>query len=277
MCIIVGFVLLVGISLVEAQSSVDAEYPKLDGSGIRKCTVDDPCDVCQGTCKTSADCMGDYICWEKERSEPGAPESRIPGCDGESLSQTNWCIVGVSSTSGDVDGEACSIDPLAAQGSCSMRKSMKFTVASCGDVYGPTVVGRAAEHGFDISSFKNKTQYSIAWEYMRNLNPDAVFLVGDNVYNDAIGNWGSGYHPYNNNLATILSDASISFLEYHGYSVEGGMAGPLLYSYLELMKDKLQDGYLDNDEFKALRAATNNGIHATWDDHDYMVGVQYYC
>jgi hypothetical protein len=150
---------------------------------------------------------------------------------------------------------------------------MKFAVTSCGDVYGPTVVGRAAEQGFDVSSFMNKTQYSILWEYITNLSPDAVFLAGDNVYIDCISNWGTGCHPYGNNVAHILSDGSDAFLEYHGFSAGRGRAGPLFYSYLELLKDKLQDGYHDNDEFKALRAATNNGIHASWDDHDYFVSA----
>ena len=59
-------------------------------------------------------------------------------------------------------------------------------------------------------------------------------------------------------------------MKYHGFLTEDGRPGPLYYSYLEALKDKLQDGYLDNDEFKSLRAFTNNGIHATWDDHDYL-------
>lgn len=86
----------------------------------------------------------------------------------------------------------------------------------------------------------------------------------------AIANWGADEHPFHNNLASILADASIPFMKYHGYVNEDGTAGPLYYSYLELLKDKVQDGYMDNDEFLKLKAAVGNAVHATWDDHDYL-------
>jgi hypothetical protein len=59
-------------------------------------------------------------------------------------------------------------------------------------------------------------------------------------------------------------------MQYHGYVNEEGFAGPLFYSYLELLKDKLKDGYLDNDEFLSLKAYVKNAVHVTWDDHDYL-------
>ena len=80
-----------GVS-VNGQSE-SGDMPQLDGSGIRLCSVSDPCGVCQGTCRTDDDCMGALVCYEKDRSEPGSPESQIPGCAGESNSATNWCII----------------------------------------------------------------------------------------------------------------------------------------------------------------------------------------
>ena len=59
-------------------------------------------------------------------------------------------------------------------------------------------------------------------------------------------------------------------MKFRGYLTDSGAAGPLYYSYLELLKDKLQDGYIDNDEFNCLREITDNSIHVTWDDHDYL-------
>lgn len=165
----------------------------------------------------------------------------------------------------------CIVGPEAAQGTCSRPTSLKLILNSCGDLNGPTVLNRTMTAiGVDISSYKNKTQYSLAWSYMASLDPDEVFLVGDNVYIDAVRNWGSERDPFGNNLAIILADASNLFLKYHGFLTQDNLPGPIFYSYLELLKDKLQDGYFDNEEFQALRAKTNNGIHVTWDDHDYF-------
>ena len=148
------------------------------------------------------------------------------------------------------DANTCAANPEALQGVCSSPESMKIILNSCGDVYGPTVVNRAmAASGFDLSSNSNKTVFSEAWSYMATLDPTNVILAGDNVYNDAIANWGKNYHPYGYNMAQILADASVPFMKYHGYLTEDGAAGPLYYSYLEMLKDKLQDGYIDNDEF----------------------------
>lgn len=119
--------------------------------------------------------------------------------------------------------------------------------------------------GVDISSYKNKTVFSEAWSYMQTLDPDNIILAGDNVYNDGIANWGIDYHPYGNNLAVILADANYEFLKIHGYLTEDNAPGVLYYSYLEILKDKVKDGYLDNDEFKALREQVHNSVHVTWD------------
>ena len=166
----------------------------------------------------------------------------------------------------------CNMSPESTQGSCEKGPdSMTIILNSCGDVVGPTVVNRAMEAaGHDISSNSNKTVFSEAWEYMATLDPTNVILAGDNVYNDGIANWGKNYHPYGYNMAQILTDASEPFMKFHGYLTDSGAAGPLYYSYLELLKDKLQDGYIDNDEFNCLREITDNSIHVTWDDHDYL-------
>jgi len=167
--------------------------------------------------------------------------------------------------------ETCSFGPEASIGVCSRPNTLKFIVNSCGDVRGPNVVNRAMEEGgVDISHYENATVFSEAWAYMKTLGPNQVFLMGDNVYNDGIGNWGKGFHPFGNNLAVIMADAGESFLKYHGYLTEDGQAGPLFYGYLEILKDKLKDGYLENEEFISLRHFTNNGIHVTWDDHDFL-------
>ena len=169
------------------------------------------------------------------------------------------------------DDETCSISPDVNQGVCERPSSLKMILNSCGDLYGPTVLDRAmAGAGHDLSSNSNKTVFSDAWAYMIDLEPDSVILGGDNVYNDAIANWGAGYHPYGRNLAVILTDASEPFMKYHGYLNQDGSPGPLNYGYLELMKDKLNDGYFDNDEFNCLRDYVGDSIHATWDDHDYF-------
>ena len=67
-------------------------FPKLDGAGIGPCTEDEPCGVCQGSCTGDETCDGDLVCHFKERTEPGSPDSLVPGCSGESTSRTNWCV-----------------------------------------------------------------------------------------------------------------------------------------------------------------------------------------
>jgi len=32
----------------------------------------------------------------------------------------------------------------------------------------------------------NKEHYSKTWRYMQSIEPDAVYLLGDNVYNDGV-------------------------------------------------------------------------------------------
>jgi hypothetical protein len=153
-----------------------------------------------------------------------------------------------------------------------MPTRFRFIVNSCGDIKGPTFLNRIrSATGIDAASATTKAHYSKSWEYMASIKPTEILLGGDNVYNDCIANWGaSGCHPYGNNLATILADASEPFMKYHGYMTEDGAAGPLYYSYLEILKDKMYDGYVDNDEFQALRQLVNEGVHVTWDDHDYF-------
>ena len=53
---------------------------------IRTCTVDSPCDECQGDCRYDLDCKGDLVCFQKDGSIP------IPGCVGDDKSRTDWCV-----------------------------------------------------------------------------------------------------------------------------------------------------------------------------------------
>jgi len=50
---------------------------------------------------------------------------------------------------------------------------------------------------------------------MSTLAPDALFQLGDNVYNDGIQNWGAdGYgSPYGNSLQDSMSDAGEDYLK----------------------------------------------------------------
>jgi len=47
-------------------------------------------------------------------------------------------------------------------------------------------------------------------------------------------------------------------------SAEGG-AGVIFKSYLDIMTDKLQDGFYANAAFEKLRSVTGNNVHVTWD------------
>lgn len=53
---------------------------------IRTCTVDSPCDECQGDCRYDLDCKGDLVCFQKDPNVP------IPGCLGNDASRTDWCV-----------------------------------------------------------------------------------------------------------------------------------------------------------------------------------------
>ena len=244
-----------------------ASAAALDKQNIRRCTPEDPCGMCQGDCNTSADCEDGLICWQKNRSEEGSDESTVPGCDGESTSTTDWCIDPAASES-----QSCTVEPLSTIGTCSSKNHYSFIVNSCGDIIGPRVVLKASEAaGHDLNTYTNKTVFSEAWTYYAGLKPDAVILAGDNVYNDYIRDWGKGSeHPFGDNNAVVLADANDAYLKYHGYLTENKEPGPLFYSYLEFLEDKIKDGYTFNSEFQALRAATQNSIHVTWDDHDYL-------
>lgn len=53
---------------------------------VGKCTVDNPCDECQGDCSYDLDCKGDLVCFQKDGDVP------IPGCVGKDVSKTDWCV-----------------------------------------------------------------------------------------------------------------------------------------------------------------------------------------
>lgn len=157
--------------------------------------------------------------------------------------------------------------------------SYRFIINSCGDIVGPTmeakvesVTGSSYNWAGAGKNKGHKEWYTKTWEYMASLKPDGVFLLGDNVYNDCIkqGGGGTGCHPFGNNLASVLADADETFMKVHGFLTDDGKAGPMYYSYLEILKDKLYDGFHNNSGFTMLREVTRNGIHMHWDDHDYL-------
>lgn len=175
---------------------------------VIECTAENPCVECQGDCKSDSDCHGDLVCYKKVSRARSEQDARVPGCAGLDFSKTDWCIsphsIGPTevvvqqgdderteeSTNGGCESAerasgTCSVDALSSQGMCDRPTSLRLIVNSCGDVVGPTVVNRAMEaSGQDISSFKDKETFSLAWSYMESLQPSNVLLVGDNVYND---------------------------------------------------------------------------------------------
>eukprot|EP00965_Chrysotila_dentata_P220097 6191571-Pleurochrysis_carterae.AAC.3 len=74
--------------------------------------------------------------------------------------------------------------------------------------------------------------------FSQTLNPDAVFLLGDNVYNDNIANWGLGGSPVAS-IQSYMTDADAEFYEIHGFG-SPEEPGPVLHSFLDILKDKLQ-------------------------------------
>lgn len=65
----------------------------LDIEGIALCTSDKPCGRCEGDCRRDEDCAGDLVCYNVAgRHKPGDFCATIPGCAGEDLSKTDWCI-----------------------------------------------------------------------------------------------------------------------------------------------------------------------------------------
>ncbi|KAJ1454679.1 hypothetical protein M885DRAFT_618001 [Pelagophyceae sp. CCMP2097] len=165
----------------------------------------------------------------------------------------------------------------------ALPTSYKFIVNSCGDIKGPTMEAKArppplphaikaAGYTAYVTPADDKAHYSKTWEYMQSLNADAIYLLGDNVYNDGIQAGGSkGYGaPYGNNVADHLADASHEFAQVHGYEEPDGSPGQVYQAYLEILTDKIHDGFSGNAEFLKLKAAVDDSVHVTWDDHDYL-------
>jgi hypothetical protein len=161
---------------------------------VIKCSPENPCQECQGDCNTDSDCQGDLICYSKAGRAHSEEGTRIPGCAGLDFSKTDWCIsspsdeavvAGKTERTASGDAATCTVDAIASQGMCDRPSSLRLILNSCGDVVGPTVINRAMDaSGQDISSYKDKETFSLAWAYMESLQPTNVLLVGDNVYND---------------------------------------------------------------------------------------------
>jgi len=65
----------------------------LNLGGIGKCSRDEPCERCEGDCHRDSDCAGDLVCYNVSgKHKPGDFCAKIPGCSGEDLSKTDWCI-----------------------------------------------------------------------------------------------------------------------------------------------------------------------------------------
>eukprot|EP00962_Isochrysis_galbana_P025907 scaffold8006_cov113-Isochrysis_galbana.AAC.6 len=75
---------------------------------------------------------------------------------------------------------------------------------------------------------------------MATLEPDAIYLLGDNVYNDGIQAGGAaGYgSPFGGSLVDSMADAEDNFLKVHGLLADDGSAGVMFHSYLDILRDK---------------------------------------
>jgi hypothetical protein len=65
---------------------------------------------------------------------------------------------------------------------CNRPSSLRLLLHSVGDLVGPAVESRAMEASSqDISSFKDKRTFSLAWACMESLQPTNVLVVGDDL------------------------------------------------------------------------------------------------
>ena len=84
---------LVEPEFVSSHHHLRRDLVALDNGGVRSCTKDSPCGRCQGDCKRDDDCQGNLVCYNVSgRHKPGDFCAKIPGCSGEDLSKTDWCI-----------------------------------------------------------------------------------------------------------------------------------------------------------------------------------------
>jgi len=58
----------------------------------KDCGPSNPCGRCEGHCRRDTDCEDGLICFYKDRCEEGV--DCVPGCSGNDMSLTDWCIVG---------------------------------------------------------------------------------------------------------------------------------------------------------------------------------------
>jgi len=155
----------------------------------------------------------------------------------------------------------------------SLPASYRFIINSCGDIAGPTMAATIAANGLQMAARDDDmAHYTKTWEYMATLEPDAIYLLGDNVYNDGIQAGGAaGYgSPFGGSLVDSMADAEDNFLKVHGLLADDGSAGVMFHSYLDILRDKVRDGFVENPGFANLRSVVSNGVHVTWDDHDYL-------
>ena len=60
-----------------------------------------------------------------------------------------------------------------------------------------------------------------------------------------------------------MSDASPDFLKVHGLMADDGTAGVIFKSYLDILTDKIHDGFSANPAFEKLRSVTSDSVHVT--------------
>lgn len=61
---------------------------------VRQCTASNPCGRCEGNCLSDNDCRGELVCFLKAEGKPGV--NAAPGCIGQDLSRTDWCVLPTS-------------------------------------------------------------------------------------------------------------------------------------------------------------------------------------
>uniref|UniRef100_A0A7S4I6R4 Ricin B lectin domain-containing protein n=1 Tax=Odontella aurita TaxID=265563 RepID=A0A7S4I6R4_9STRA len=77
----------------------EREYPEDLKLKIANCTESDPCQECEGECKTDSDCNTELKCWDRvdipwrQRLELGlkTPWEKVPGCSGVGEFAQNYC------------------------------------------------------------------------------------------------------------------------------------------------------------------------------------------
>jgi len=106
----VSLYLAIGLASTTAASAAAATPRTLQilDRTIVSCSLEAPCDECQGDCDTDEDCEGDLIC-QQRGAAISETEAVVPGCDGVSYSRTDFCVVADAATD-DTDATTAPTD-----------------------------------------------------------------------------------------------------------------------------------------------------------------------